>query len=163
MWAIFNVFIELVMILFLFLFFGHVACGILAPQPEPESTPSALKSKVLTSGLSGKSHYYILRWEYGGYETWHTQGHTARNRRSWELLFLSQQHSCFPDPREQAEDKGMLLGKSQSSEINTSPLFWVKGARESDESGPRVSLRSVSGRRSNGSASYTTHVFRPIP
>ena len=49
MWAIFNVFIELVMILFLFLFFGHVACGILAPQPEPESTTSALKSKVLTS------------------------------------------------------------------------------------------------------------------
>ena len=147
----------------MFWFFWPQDMWDLSSQLEIKSTTSALKSKVLTSGLSGKSHYYILRWEYGGYETWHTQGHTARNRRSWELLFLSQQHSCFPDPREQAEDKGMLLGKSQSSEINTSPLFWVKGARESDESGPRVSLRSVSGRRSNVSASYTTHVSRPIP
>lgn len=61
MWTIFKVFFEFVMILFLFLFFGHVACVILASQPGTEPTPSALKSKVLTPGLSGKSHYYLLR------------------------------------------------------------------------------------------------------
>ena len=43
-------------------FFGHEACGILAPWPETESAPSALEGKVLTtepSGKSPRSHFLI--------------------------------------------------------------------------------------------------------
>ena len=38
-----------------FLFFGHKACGILAPQPGIENAPSALEGEVLTTGPPGKS------------------------------------------------------------------------------------------------------------
>lgn len=41
-------------------------------------------------------------------------------------FFFHSNIPCFPAPREQAEDKGMLLGKSQSSEINTSPHSELK-------------------------------------
>ena len=40
---------------FMFQFFGHKACGILAPSPGIEPTSPALKSEVLTSGPPGKS------------------------------------------------------------------------------------------------------------
>ena len=63
MWIIFKVFIEFFMVLlplfyiniYIYGFYGHEACGILAPQPGIESTPSALEGKVLTTGLSGKT------------------------------------------------------------------------------------------------------------
>ena len=40
---------------FMFWFFGCKECGILAPQPGIEPTPSALESQVLTTGPPGKS------------------------------------------------------------------------------------------------------------
>ena len=49
MWTIFKVFIEFVTILlpfFMFWFFGHKACGILASQPGTEPTPPALEGEV---------------------------------------------------------------------------------------------------------------------
>ena len=62
MWTIFKVFIEFVTILLLFyvLFFGHEACGILAPQPGIKPTAPALEGDVLTTGLPGKSPYCSL-------------------------------------------------------------------------------------------------------
>ena len=39
-------------------FFGHEACGILAPQPGIEPTPPALEGEVLTTGSPGKSLYF---------------------------------------------------------------------------------------------------------
>ena len=44
----------------MFWFFGHKACGILAPQPGIRSAPLALEGKVLTTGLPGKSHRTIF-------------------------------------------------------------------------------------------------------
>ena len=58
MWTIFKVFIEFVTILLLFyvlFFFGPEACGILAPRPGIEPTPSALEGEVLTTTRPGKS------------------------------------------------------------------------------------------------------------
>ena len=45
---------------FMFSFFGHEACGILAPQPGIATAPPALEGKVLTTGLLGKSHHTLL-------------------------------------------------------------------------------------------------------
>ena len=42
---------------FTFLFFGHEACGILAPQPGIKSASLALEREVLTTGPPGKSHH----------------------------------------------------------------------------------------------------------
>ena len=53
MCTIFKVFIESVTMLLLF--FGPEAWGILIPQAGMEPTPSALKSKVLTTRRPGKS------------------------------------------------------------------------------------------------------------
>ena len=39
----------------MFWFFGHEACGILAPQPGIEPAPPALESEILTTGPPGKS------------------------------------------------------------------------------------------------------------
>ena len=52
MWTIFKVLIELVTILFSFMFqfFGREACRILAPQPGIKLATPALKGKVLTPG-----------------------------------------------------------------------------------------------------------------
>ena len=57
MWAIFKVFIDFVAILlhFMFCFFGHEACGILAPKPRIEPTAPALEGEVLTTEQPGKS------------------------------------------------------------------------------------------------------------
>ena len=38
----------------MFWFFGHEACGILAPQPGMELTLPALEGEVLTTGPPGK-------------------------------------------------------------------------------------------------------------
>ena len=40
---------------FIFWFFGHKACGILAPRTGIEPAPTALEGEVLTTGLPGKS------------------------------------------------------------------------------------------------------------
>ena len=57
MWTIFKVFIEFDILLHLlcFGFFGHKACGILAPQPGREPTPPALEGEVLSTVPAGKS------------------------------------------------------------------------------------------------------------
>ena len=39
----------------MFWFFGHKACGILAPQPGMEPATLGLEGEVLTTGLPGKS------------------------------------------------------------------------------------------------------------
>ena len=39
----------------MFWFFGHEACGILAPRPGIEPVPPAFEGEVLTTGLPGKS------------------------------------------------------------------------------------------------------------
>ena len=39
----------------MFRFFGHEACGVLAPQPGIEPAPPALEGEVLTTGLPGMS------------------------------------------------------------------------------------------------------------
>ena len=44
---------------FMFWFFDHEACGILAPQPGIEPTPPVLEDKVLTIGPSGTSLYIL--------------------------------------------------------------------------------------------------------
>ena len=58
MCTILKVFIEFVTILLLFYvfwFFGPEACGILAPRPGIEPAPPALEGRVLTTGPPGKS------------------------------------------------------------------------------------------------------------
>ena len=51
-----KVFIEFITILFLFVFcfFGHESCEILAPRPGIEHAPPAFEGEVLTTGLPGK-------------------------------------------------------------------------------------------------------------
>ena len=56
MWIILKAFIEFVTILLLFYvfwFFGHKACGISAPQAGIEPALPALESKVLALGHQG--------------------------------------------------------------------------------------------------------------
>ena len=57
MCTIFNVFIEIVTVLFQFYvwFFGCGACEILPLQPGIEPAPPALEGEVLTTGQPGKS------------------------------------------------------------------------------------------------------------
>ena len=54
MWTIFKAFIEffynIVSVVFMLCFFGHEACGILAPRPGIEPTVPALGGEVLTTG-----------------------------------------------------------------------------------------------------------------
>ena len=49
-----KVFIEFVTILLLSDFFGHEACGILAPQPGIKPIPPEMEDEVLTTGLLGE-------------------------------------------------------------------------------------------------------------
>ena len=44
---------------FMFWFFDHEACGILAPQPGIEPTSPVLEEKVLTTGSSATSLYIL--------------------------------------------------------------------------------------------------------
>ena len=58
MWTIFKVFLEFVkilLLLFMFCFFGIEACGILVPWPGITSTAPALEGEVLTTGPPGQS------------------------------------------------------------------------------------------------------------
>ena len=62
MWIIFKVFIEfvtIVLLFFMFCFFGQEACGILAPRARIEPAPPALESEILTPGPPGKSPHHF--------------------------------------------------------------------------------------------------------
>ena len=62
-WTSFNVFTEfvtLLLLLLMFCFFSHKACGILAPRPGIEPTPHALEGDVPTTGPPGKSPKSML-------------------------------------------------------------------------------------------------------
>ena len=52
----------------MFWFFGHKACGILAPQPGIKPTPPALEGKVLTTGPPGKSQTFLIFDEFKSFE-----------------------------------------------------------------------------------------------
>ena len=56
MWIIFKVCIEFVtvLLLFMFWFFGPMACGVLAAQPGIEPIASVLEGEVLTTGPPGR-------------------------------------------------------------------------------------------------------------
>ena len=56
MWTIVKVFIEFVtkLLLFSVLVFWLKACGISAPRPGMELTPSALEDEIVTSGPPGR-------------------------------------------------------------------------------------------------------------
>ena len=43
----------------MFWYFGHEACGILAPQPGIEPAPPALEGKVLTTDRQGSPFFAI--------------------------------------------------------------------------------------------------------
>ena len=61
--TIFKVLTEFVIILLLFYvygFFGHKACGILAPWPGIEPTLPPVKGEVPKTGAPGKSHTSFL-------------------------------------------------------------------------------------------------------
>ena len=62
MQAIFKVFIEFVIILFLFyaLVFGKEAYGIVAPWPGIEFTLPTMEGKVSTTGLPRKSFFFFF-------------------------------------------------------------------------------------------------------
>ena len=63
MWTISKVFTEFVTILLLYvLVFGHETCGILATRPGIEPAPPALEGEVLTTGLPGKSLYFLITY-----------------------------------------------------------------------------------------------------
>ena len=58
MWTILKVFIEfltILLLLFMFWYFGHTSCGPLAPQPGIYPASLALEGKVPTARLPGKS------------------------------------------------------------------------------------------------------------
>ena len=65
MWTILKSLLNLLQYCFCFMFwfFVHEACGILAPQPGIEPTPAALEGEVLTTVPPGKSlrrRYYPI-------------------------------------------------------------------------------------------------------
>ena len=55
MWTIFKAFnfLQHYFYFFMFLFFGHKACGIIAFQSRIKPTPPALEGEVLTTELPG--------------------------------------------------------------------------------------------------------------
>ena len=46
----------------MFWLFGLKACEILAPGPGIEPAPPALEGEVLTTGLPGKSPFFLSLW-----------------------------------------------------------------------------------------------------
>ena len=67
-WTSFNVFTEfvtLLLLLLMFCFFSHKACGILAPRPGIKPTPHALEGEVPTTGPPGKSPKSMLNIALG--------------------------------------------------------------------------------------------------
>ena len=67
MCPIFKVFLEFVTIwflVFIFYFFGHKACGILAQGSRIKPLPLTLEGQVLTTGSLGKSHWQETLVDY---------------------------------------------------------------------------------------------------
>ena len=62
MWTIFKVFIEFVtiLLLFMFWFFGHKACGILAPWRGIDPASPTLEGKVITTGQPRESLIIVV-------------------------------------------------------------------------------------------------------
>ena len=89
MWTIFKVFeFVTVLLLFLFWFFGHEACGILAPQPGTDPAPPALEGEVPTTGPPGKSRpHFVLKQNLA----WLSQGEADKPGRK-------QLSASFMDP-----------------------------------------------------------------
>ena len=60
MWTTFQVFIEFVVIvlLFMFWFFGHEPCSILASWPGIEPAPLVLEGEDINTGPSGKLYVF---------------------------------------------------------------------------------------------------------
>ena len=56
---------------FMFCFFGHEACGILAPWPVIEPAPPALEGEVLTTGPPGKTPSEWLFLVLSHFFSWH--------------------------------------------------------------------------------------------
>lgn len=57
---------------FMFQFFGWEACGLLAPPPGTEPTPSALEGKILPIGPLGKSQAFLIVLRTFCFESWLT-------------------------------------------------------------------------------------------
>ena len=51
---VFIEFVTLLLLIFMFWFFGHEACGIFAPQPRKELAPPSLEGQVPTTGSPEK-------------------------------------------------------------------------------------------------------------
>ena len=66
MWTVFKSLLNLLPYCFCFMFClsDHKSCGILAPQSRLELTSPALEGQVLTTGLPGTSHLFILFFFY---------------------------------------------------------------------------------------------------
>ena len=67
--SLYWIYYSIVFAVFMFCFFGHEACGILVLQTGIEPASSALKCKVLITGLQKKSlpnffesSYQYLKW-----------------------------------------------------------------------------------------------------
>ena len=61
MWTILKALIELLQycFYFMFCFFDHETCGILAPWPAIKHAAPVLENKVLTAGPPGKSLFLL--------------------------------------------------------------------------------------------------------
>ena len=84
----------------MFWFFGHEACGILAPRPGIEPTPPALEGEVLTTGPLGKSQYhpYLKTRKSRFREVTETASHTNVKWWGQDLTpesVLIMLHGCF--------------------------------------------------------------------
>ena len=60
MWTILLNFLQY-RFYFMVWFFGRKSCGILAPWPGIEPTPTALEGEILTTGAPGKSLDVFLK------------------------------------------------------------------------------------------------------
>ena len=69
MWTIFKSLLNLLQycFCFMFCFFDHKMCGIVAPRPGTEPSPSALEGKILTPRLQG-SPCVVFITHFGYYE-----------------------------------------------------------------------------------------------
>ena len=69
---------------YMFCFYGHEACGILAARPGTEPTPPALEGDVITTGLPGESPEIFLF--LFSHKIWALEG---------DLFLLSAHVLCF--------------------------------------------------------------------
>ena len=106
MWTIFKVFVEFVaiLLLFMFWFFDHVACGILAPQPGVERHPLHWKVKSQPPGCQGSTKMHLfLTWGFFSFG-WLTRSlliypgtndFSAHNWRTLHFISIKIWHTSF--------------------------------------------------------------------